>query len=131
MRFDLGSCKCVPLRSPTAPTSQSITAQLNHLSIFQVATVHASGSPADMRIYPNPYYTSRDGWLTIDRVPAHARVRLFTMRGEMVADSTADGHGIFTWQGANRGGRYVASGIYLVVVEGNGIKAVRKVVLLR
>lgn len=131
LRFDPATCKCVPVRSPTLPTSQSITAQLNHLSIFQVGTVHAASSPENMRIYPNPYYAARDGWLTIDGLPAHSRVRLFTLRGEMVLDTSADSHGIFTWQGANRGGRLVASGVYLVVAEGNGIKAIRKLVLLK
>ncbi|MBI5239719.1 MAG: hypothetical protein HY926_04545 [Elusimicrobia bacterium] len=131
LRFDTISCRCVPVRSPTAPTSQSITAQLNHLSIFQVGTVLPSSTPEQMRIYPNPYYAARDGWLTIDGLPAFSRVRLFTLRGEMVLDSSADMHGIFTWQGTNRGGRLVASGVYLVVVEGNGIKTIRKLVLLK
>jgi hypothetical protein len=131
LRFDPLSCKCVPVRSPTAPTSQSITGQLNHLSIFQVGTVRAGSTPETMRIYPNPYYAARDGWLTIDGLPAYSRVRLFTLRGEMVLDTAADSHGIFTWQGTNRGGRLVASGVYLVVVEGNGIKAIRKLVLLK
>jgi hypothetical protein len=131
MRFDLTSCKCVPVLNPNTPNSNTITGELNHLSIYQVATAQAPSTPEDMRIYPNPYYTSRDGWLTIDQVPAGSRIRLFTLRGEMVLDSSADSHGIFTWQGANRGGRAVASGVYLVVVEGNGIKAIRKLAMIR
>jgi hypothetical protein len=131
MRFDLASCKCVPVKSPLSPNSQGITGELNHLSIFQVATALPSDTPEDMRIYPNPYYTARDGWMTIDQLPAGSRVRIFTLRGELVMDSSADSHGIFTWQGTNRGGRSVASGVYLVVVEGNGIKAIRKLAVIR
>jgi hypothetical protein len=131
MRFDLTSCKCVPVLDPNTPNRNMITGELNHLSIYQVATTQAASSPEDMRIYPNPYYTSRDGWLTIDQIPAGSRIRLFTLRGEMVLDSNADSHGIFTWQGANRGGRAVASGVYLVVVEGNGIKTIRKLAVIR
>ena len=131
LRFDPASCKCVPVRNPGSPDSLKVTGQLNHLSIFQVGTVAATTTPESMRLYPNPYYASRDGYLTIDGVPAESRVRIFTLRGEMVFDGSADSHGIFTWQGTNRGGRAVASGVYLVVVEGNGIKAIRKLALIR
>ncbi|MCX5794155.1 MAG: hypothetical protein NTY77_01495 [Elusimicrobia bacterium] len=129
LRFDPASCKCVPL--PSFVSASTITATLNHLSIFQVGTWPAATTPEFMRIYPNPYYTSREAWLTIDGLPAASRVRIFTLRGEMVLDSSADGNGIFTWKGANRGGRAVASGVYLVVAEGNGIKAVRKLAVIR
>ena len=131
LRFDPTTCQCVPVRNPASPDSKTITGELNHLSIFQVGTVQPSTSPEGMRIYPNPYYTARDGWLTIDGLPAASRVRIFTLRGELVLNSSADSHGIFTWQGANRGGRAVASGVYLVVVEGNGIKAIRKLAVIR
>jgi hypothetical protein len=131
LRFDPASCKCVPERNPGASTSNSITAEINSTGIFQVGTAQASTTPVGMRIYPNPYYTARDGWMTIDGIPAASRVRIFTLRGELVLDGSADGHGIFTWQGANRGGRAVASGVYLVVVEGNGLKAIEKLAVIR
>ncbi|MDD5629927.1 MAG: T9SS type A sorting domain-containing protein, partial [Elusimicrobia bacterium] len=131
LRFDPTSCKCVPLRNAGSPTSEGLTAELNHLSIFQVGSWPASMTPESMRIYPNPYYTARESWLTIDQVPANSRVRFFTLRGEMVLDSVADSNGTFYWQGANRGGRAVASGVYLVVVEGNGKKATRKLAVIR
>ena len=58
-------------------------------------------------------------------------VAVFTLRGELVLDSNAQADGMFYWQGTNRGGRLVASGVYLVVVEGNGIKAIRKLAIIR
>ena len=68
------------------------------------------------------------------QVPASARVRIFTMRGELVFDQTANSSGILTWGGTNRYGRSVASGVYLVTVEAgsnSSDKKILKLVVLR
>ena len=64
-------------------------------------------------------------------MPAASRVRIFTMRGELVNDLTANGSGLAAWNGRNLYGRNAASGVYLAVIEGNGSKNILKVVVLR
>ena len=41
--------------------------------------------PGTARIFPNPFRPSTDSYVTIDRVPANSRVRIFTLRGELVS----------------------------------------------
>jgi hypothetical protein len=131
LRFDPTGCKCVPELGPGSPSNSSLTAEINALGIFQVGLIQAATTMDGIRVYPNPYYTARDSWLTIDQIPAGSRVRIFTLRGELVFDSSADSNGVFTWQGVNRSGRAVASGVYLAVIEGNSIKTIQKVAVIR
>jgi hypothetical protein len=63
------------------------------------------------------------------------RARLFTLRGEPVktlVDRDQDaGASTVSWSGADADGRLVASGVYLLVVEGPGYKKVHKVAVLK
>ena len=89
------------------------------------------GGEPTARVFPNPYYASRDGFVTIDNVPAGARVRIFTLRGEQVLDVKANSAGLLTWSGTNGSGRTVASGVYLVMVEFGGSKKILKLAVIR
>ena len=65
------------------------------------------------------------------QVPAGARVRVFTLRGERIFDTVANGAGNVTWLANNPAGRPVASGLYLVVIESGGTKKVMKLAVIR
>ena len=130
MRYDPAAAGCVPVPTTIDTVGHTLTAQLNHLSIFQAGTILPSSTPDTARIYPNPFHTATDGYVTIDQIPASARVRIFTILGELVLDQEADASGIVTWKGLNRGGRPVASGVYFVVIEGNG-KKILKLAIIR
>ena len=119
----------MPLETTVA--NGQMTARINHFSLFQVGTVAASASAETARIFPNPYYAGRDGFVTIDSVPAGARVRIFTMRGEQVLDVKANTTGLLTWSGTNGSGRSVASGVYIVTVEAGGSKKILKLAVIR
>lgn len=131
-RVDPAAGVCVPLNTTVDTAGHTITAQLNHLSSFQVANVPPSTDPDSTVIFPNPFLPSQgNGFVTLKNMPASARVRIFTLRGELVFDSPSNGSGILTWGGQNLFGRSVASGVYLVVIEAGGKKSVQKVVVLR
>lgn len=129
LRYDPGSGTCVPLETTVA--NGQMTARINHFSLFQVGTVLAATSAETARIFPNPYYTGRDGFVTLDSVPAGARVRIFTMRGEQILDVKANSTGLLTWSGTNGSGRAVASGVYIVMVESGGSKKILKLAVIR
>lgn len=123
---------CVPLPTTVDTVNNVLTAQINHLSNFQAAIVAGTTSPDFTSIFPNPFYPSRgQGYVTLANMPAYAHVRIYTPRGEMVNEGYANGSGLMLWGGINQGGRSVASGVYLVVVENGGAKAIKKVVVLR
>jgi hypothetical protein len=92
--------------------------------------------------------------IKLTRMPGpDVRVRVFTLAGEVVADATVncnnktstspnfrvtaaiinDGNalGTVSWNLANNGGRHVSSGVYLIMLEGPGGRAVRKVAVVR
>lgn len=131
MRFDPGSRTCVPLETTVDTTSGQMTARINHFSQFQVGQVPLATTAETARLFPNPFYAGRDGYVTLDNVPPGARVRIFTLRGEQVLDVKANSNGILTWSGTNGAGRTVASGVYLVMIESGGTKKILKLAVIR
>lgn len=131
LRYDPGSGTCVPLETTVDGAGGWMTARINHFSLFQVGQVPLSTTAESARVFPNPYYTARDGFATIDNVPPGARVRIFTLRGEQVLDVKANATGLLTWSGTNGSGRAVASGVYLVMVESGGTKKILKLAVIR
>ncbi len=131
LRYDPASNTCVPLETTVDTVNSQMTARINHFSLFQVGSVPLATTVETARLFPNPYYTSRDSFLTIDNVPPSARVRIFTLRGEEVLDVKANSTGLLTWSGTNGFGRAVASGVYLVMVESGGTKKILKLAVIR
>ena len=101
------------------------------------STVSPGRNSASAVGFPQPWEASGDGTspyyasaLQFSNMPADARVRIFTVTGELVVDATAAG-GVFVWYGYNRFGHKAASGTYLVSIESSGQTKVRRVVLIR
>ncbi len=128
-RYEPISGTCVPLE--TVATADTVRAKINHFSLFQLGQTTLATSASTARIFPNPYRTAVDSYVTIDNVPPSARVRIFTLRGELVLDQTVGATGVLTWSGNNGAGRVVASGLYLVMIDHGSSKKILKLSLLR
>ena len=63
--------------------------------------------------YPNPVVSSYDGLITIVGLSLDADVKILSVSGQLVAQGRSNG-GTFTWNGRDRQGRRVASGVYMV-----------------
>ncbi len=131
MRFDPGTNTCVPLETTYDAVNGQMSAWLDHFSLFQVGTTPLSATAGTARIWPNPWYTSRFGNVTIQDIPPDSRVRIFTLRGEQVLDVKANSNGLARWEGTNGSSRSVASGVYLVMIESGGSKKVLKLAVIR
>lgn len=68
----------------------------------------------DVYAYPNPVVSDYDGLITVVGLSFDADVKIVTTNGQLVAEGRSNG-GMFTWDGRNRQGKRVASGIYMVV----------------
>jgi hypothetical protein len=125
--------KCVPLKTTVDTVNKSMTVSLNHFSNFQAVAVAPSAAAETARIFPNPWYAGRVGEVTFHQLPAFAKVRIFTLKGELVNELTANASGLLAWEGLNRGGRRVASGVYLVVFESpqGGKKKILKLAVIQ
>lgn len=63
--------------------------------------------------YPNPVTPSYTGLITIVGLTMNADVKILAANGAIVAEGRSNG-GSFTWNGCDKEGRRVASGIYMV-----------------
>jgi hypothetical protein len=60
-----------------------------------------------------------------------ARIRVFTVTGDVVTEFRADAQGEAVWDGRNASGNRVAGGVYLVVIQGEGGKKTIKIAVGR
>jgi hypothetical protein len=95
-------------------------------------TASTSSSLDDIHIYPNPLLSSHgETEMNFANLPAGARLRIYTLAGELVRDLSADTFGTAVWNGQNKSGHAVASGTYLVYVQGAGATKTLKVAVQR
>ncbi|MCX5794712.1 MAG: fibronectin type III domain-containing protein [Elusimicrobia bacterium] len=115
---------------------RTLMACVSHFSLFAPFFITAASDLSSVHVFPqpweigdaaSPYWASA---LQFSNLPADARVRIFTVTGELVDEGTAAG-GALSWDGNNRYGHKAASGTYLVSIESGGQKEVRRVVLIR
>ncbi|MFH2204447.1 MAG: kelch repeat-containing protein [Elusimicrobiota bacterium] len=131
VRYDDISRSCVPLRSDVDRLARFVYTRLNHLSTFQLASITPATDLSSARIFPNPFYTRNDGIATFDHLPANTHVRIYTLHGARIFEGYTNSSGILTWNGRNNSGRPIASGVYLVMLEGNGLQKVIKMAVVR
>lgn len=63
--------------------------------------------------YPNPVVSGYDGLITVVGLSLDADVKILSASGQLVAQGRSNG-GTFTWDGRDRSGKRVASGVYMV-----------------
>lgn len=114
--------------------NHTVTGIAEHFSIF--ALFGPSGVHPDIsavRVYPIPWrpnsgskfgsvtFAGKTG-LAFDNLSASGIIRIFTLSGERVVTLPYSGinQGTFIWDGRNRGGRKVASGVYFAYVKSDG-----------
>lgn len=131
-RYNPVSGQCLPLETKISEGYKKITATLNHFSVFQLMLRAAASDLNSVLAYPNPFYTNRgQGFVTIDRVPANSKVRIYTLSGDKVWEAQATTTGMLIWKGVNSSGNLVASGIYLAVIDSSAGKKVLKLAVER
>jgi hypothetical protein len=129
---DQAHAEWVPLFSAVDTYAKTVSAMTPHLSYFQVMQQAPSGSVSSVQVSNNPF-RPRQGQQTMDfrDVPAGARLRVYTMRGELVKDLGSDASGMASWDGTNQSGRSVASGVYFVLIHAGGQERTIKVAVER
>ena len=68
--------------------------------------------------YPNPVEPSYTGPITITGLSYDADVKILAANGALIAEGRSNG-GTFVWDGCDKQGRRVASGVYMVVTATN------------
>ena len=102
-------------------------------SFMADATAPAAEMDADnVYAYPNPVEPGYTGLITVNGLSFDADVKVTTATGYLVAEGRSNG-GTFTWDGRDRYGQRVASGVYnIVTAKSDGSKGtVCKVAIVR
>ncbi|OGR98233.1 MAG: hypothetical protein A2V88_16035 [Elusimicrobia bacterium RBG_16_66_12] len=137
LRYDPAASQWTLVPSQADARSHVLTALTSHFSLFAPFFVTPGDDLGNVRVFPQPWEIGDAGsrfWagvLTLSGLPIDARVRILTVTGELVADGRASYAGVYTWDGANRFGKRVASGTYYAAFESNGQTLVRRVVIIR
>lgn len=127
-RYNKKTNSCLPLKTLFNQSSKIITASVNTFdsetaladgsTVIQVIRRAAPSNMNEVKVYPNPMYVSRgDGYVTIEPVPAHTKLTLYTLSGVKIWEGSSDNSFVIVWKGENKYGNPVASGVYLGVLD--------------
>ncbi|MBI4678264.1 MAG: hypothetical protein HY748_11845 [Elusimicrobia bacterium] len=136
-RYDEMSRHWVPLPSSVDKGAKTLTGLTDHFSFFAPVIVQPGSGLSGVEIYPIPWEPESGNILhggavlTVAKLPALAKVRVYTIMGELVDEGTAGASGVLHWDGRNTRGRRAGTGTYLVMLEWGGGKDVRRIVLIR
>jgi hypothetical protein len=117
----------------TSRSGDSLSATTNTFEDFAVFGVAPPSDLSEITVGPNPLRPILNPGqpMTFRNLPPNTRVRIFTYVGEKLADLNADGSGTAAWDGRNASGSFVASGVYIAVIQGAGIKKTMRVAIER
>ena len=91
-----------------------------------------AGELAALKVYPNPLRPAKGHTvMNFAGLPAGAKVKLYTLVGELVSDLTANSSGLAAWDGKNKAGQKAASGVYFAFIQNGGKKRTVKVAVQR
>lgn len=131
-RYDTTRNVWVPLVSTADTLSRQVTGRTNHFSVFQIMQAAASSTVDTVLAFPNPLRPSQGHTsMTFANLPAEARIRIYTLTGQLVRDFSANAVGMGSWDGRNQSGEKTASGTYVVFAQGAGQKKTFKVIVQR
>ena len=96
-------------------TGEVFFATDNGLCSYMSDATKAVDSPNDETTYayPNPVKPGYTGPITIVGLSLNVNVKIVTTNGVLVAEGTSNG-GSFVWDGKDKNGKRVASGVYMV-----------------
>ena len=76
-------------------------------------TTHEEMTKDNVWAYPNPVTPEYTGLITVTGLTLNADVKILSANGALIAEGRSNG-GTFTWDGCDKNGNRVASGVYMV-----------------
>jgi hypothetical protein len=87
-------------------------------------TATEAAAETELVLFPNPVPPGYGGTIAIRGVPENSIVRITELNGRLVHTVKASG-GQAGWNGRDYTGKRISTGVYLVLVTGDGIKGKR------
>lgn len=85
------------------------------LASLKTIAIEANESCDKISVGPNPFVIPNDNLLRIDGLVEGSSVKILTISGTLVNEFDSPGGRIATWDGKDKNGKLVSSGIYIVV----------------
>ncbi len=109
-------------------------ATLSGLASLTTTSVEPQKDFDKIVVSPNPFRLPSNVPLNVDGLVSNSRLKILTVDGRLVRELTTPGGRVGFWDGRDEGGKYVSSGIYLVVAYSEtekGKVATGKVAVIR
>jgi hypothetical protein len=103
------------------------------LSILGIAPVGTERSYSTLDVAPNPFFPPQHQMLVIRNLVPESSIKILSVDGSVVSEFRAQGGGRAFWDGRDRNGELVSTGVYFVVAyadDGNQI-ITQKVAVVR
>ena len=85
----------------------------NGMFLYSSTSAPAAADFSEVYTYPNPVRPEYTGWITINGLMEDSFVKIADMQGNVLWETMSEG-GMAVWDGCNRSGERVRSGVYLV-----------------
>lgn len=136
-RYDEDARQWVLLPSSVDTASGTVTGVTNHFSYFSPFLVTPGAGLSAVNIFPIPWEPGSDNplfnaaTLSFTNLPANARLRIYSITGELIWKGEAAASGTWNWTGENYKGKRVASGTYMALIESGDQRLVKRFVIIR
>jgi len=108
-----------PIPSTVDTVANTVSASVNHLSVFSILQLKPANALNNAVVFPNPFRDNIHSFkrITFNQLTSGSRVRIFEISGELVQDLKDNiGSGTVIWNLDNESGQKVASGIYYYLI---------------
>jgi len=92
-----------------------ISTDLGLLSFIGDSTYAEVDQMGELFVYPNPFKTGQHEYLSLQGTVRDADVKIMDINGKLVKATTANG-GTVVWDGKDKTGNYVNTGIYVILI---------------
>ena len=123
----------VPGKQVVDIENRTVTAKVTNLTVFRVARLQLPANLDQVVVFPNPFIPSQSisGQVTFDKLTENATVSIYTLDGDRVRTQIESTTGRAVWDGRNEGGADVVSGLYVYLIQGDGVEKVGQVMVIR
>ena len=113
-------------------TGELMIATSTGLFSFMTDATEGKESYSEVYAYPNPVRETFDGVISVIGLMENSLVRITDSEGKVVHEDYSNG-GTFTWNGRDKNGRKVSTGVYFVfaAIEDGSSKMVTKIAIIK
>ncbi|MCC7431645.1 T9SS type A sorting domain-containing protein [bacterium] len=121
--------------TPEGEDTKVFIATYSGLMIYSTGEFPPGETIKNVNVFPNPARLPKDSQIKIGPVVSNSQVKIFTSSGRLVKSlKSQSGQANVVWDGTDKEGKLVSSGVYVVILYDNGFgesSAVSKVAIIR